>query len=96
MATSQADSANHPHNNRSNEDEYVRLVVQHQGLLFAYLRTIFVAQRMPRKFCKRHASFFRAKRKQFTMGTNFVNWATTILNMQSVSFFGIANTSREY
>jgi RNA polymerase sigma-70 factor (ECF subfamily) len=78
MVASQPSPSDCPQQDRTDEDEYVRLIVKHQGLLFAYLRTILESPADAEDVLQETCVVLWRKRHQFVVGTSFVNWATTI------------------
>ena len=86
MFTSQADSPNFPSDKRASEEEFVRLFVQYQRVLFVYLRTALGNPADAEEVMQETSIILWHDRQQFVVGTSFVNWAMTIAQNQVHKF----------
>jgi RNA polymerase sigma-70 factor, ECF subfamily len=86
MMASQTDSSTHSQGDRPDEDEFVCLFVQYQRVLFAYLRTALGTPVDAEEVLQETSVILWRERRQFVLGTNFVNWATTIAQNQVRKF----------
>lgn len=85
MVASQNDSSS-PVQGDGPGDEFVHLLVQHQRILFVYLRTALGSPADAEEVLQETSVILWRERSQFKLGTNFVNWATTIAQNQVRKF----------
>ena len=86
MVTSQADSADRPHGESSVEEEIMREFVQHQRVLFVFLRTLLNDSADAEEVLQETSIVLWRKRHQFVAGTSFVKWAMSVAKLEALKF----------
>src|SRR5690242_9777752 len=86
MVTSQTDSMDHSQDGSSAEEMIMREFVQHQRVLFIFLRTLLNDSADAEEVLQETSIVLWRKRHQFLAGTNFVNWAMAIAKYEALRF----------
>jgi RNA polymerase sigma-70 factor (ECF subfamily) len=86
MATFHAEPAGTPQNDRSTDDTFVRLLMQHHRLLFVYLRTVLNSTTDAEEVLQETYVVLWRKRHKFLPNSSFVNWAVTIAQYEARNF----------
>jgi RNA polymerase sigma-70 factor (ECF subfamily) len=86
VACAHTNFTDRPSGDSPDDDEFVRLFVQYQRVLFAYLRTALGSPADAEEVLQETSVILWRERRQFVAGTNFVNWATTVAQNQVRKF----------
>jgi RNA polymerase sigma-70 factor, ECF subfamily len=86
MPVSPTDSKDDPQSQPSSDELVMRLFLQHQRVLFVYLRTLLNNSSDAEEILQETSIVVWRKRDQFTVGTNFVNWALAIAHFEVCKF----------
>jgi RNA polymerase sigma-70 factor (ECF subfamily) len=78
MPTPHTDPTRHSLGDEPADDAFLRLMLQHQPLLFVYLRTMLNNSADAEEVLQETYISLWRKRRQFTIGTRFMSWAATV------------------